>query len=190
MKTLLYSAIAIFLCSAFASAQSKPNDAIARQLRAFNTESAITLTHDNASNMSKVMAVSGNFSDSEAKAADIRAMNFAVGFLYPGQSLDKSPDPILLTFWILAKQNRFGNGHALVVQLDGQTLDLGDSRYVARPRDSMEYLNFNLSRDVLARISAGSNVKFTLGGASFTFSADQLKIISDLLRLSDPAYNK
>src|SRR5687768_10902593 len=118
MKSLLYSALAILLCSAFASAQSKPNDAIARQVKTLGSESTITLSHDHASNMSKLMAVSENFSDSEAKAADVRAMNFAAGFLYSGQSLEKSPDPILLTFWVLSKQNRFGNGHAFVVQVD------------------------------------------------------------------------
>jgi hypothetical protein len=117
-------------------------------------------------------------------------MNFAAGFLYPGQSLERSPDQILVTFWVLAKQNRFGNGHSLVLQLDGQTIDLGDSRYVARPRDNMEYLNFNLSREILARIASGSNVRFTLGGASFTFSGDQTKMLTNLLSLSDTAYTK
>ena len=189
MKTLLCFAVAI-LFAASLNAQSKPNDTVSRQMKTLGAESTITLSHDHASNMSKLMAVSANFSDSEAKAADVRAMNFAAGFLYPGQSLGKSPDPILLTFWVLSKQNRFGNGHALVVQVDGQTLDVGDSRYVARPRDNMEYLNFNLSRDVLARISAGSNVKFTLGGANFTFSSDQLKMLAHLLLLSDTTYDK
>ena len=190
MKTFVYLAVAILFASASANAQQKPNDKIAGQLKALGAESTITLSHDHTSNMSKLMAVSGNFSDSEAKAADVRAMNFAAGFLYAGASLEKSPDPILLTFWVLAKQNRFGNGHALVVQVDGQTLDLGDSRYVARPRDNMEYLNFNLSRDVLERISSGSNVRFTLGGAGFTFSRDQLKMLANLLLLSDTAYDK
>jgi hypothetical protein len=190
MKNLVYAAAAILLASTLTHAQSKQNDVIARQLKSLGAESTITLTHDQASNMSKLMAVSGNFPDAEAKAADVRAMNFAAGFLYPGQSLDKSPDPILLTFWVLAKQNRFGNGHALVVQVDGQTLDIGDSRYVARPRDGMEYLNFDLSRDVLGRIAAGSNVRFTVGGANFTFSSDQLKMIGNLLLLSDTGYNK
>ena len=190
MKPLVYFAVGILLASASINAQSKPNDTVARQLRSLGSDGVITLSHDHGSNMSKLMAVSGNFPDSEAKAADVRAMNFAAGFLYPGQSLDKSPDPILLTFWVLSKHNRFGNGHALVVQVDGETLDLGDSRYVARPRDGMEYLNFNLSRDVLARIAAGSNVRFTLGGANFTFSRDQLKILANLLLLSDAAFDK
>ena len=190
MKTLVCFVAAILLFSAVANGQSKPNDTIARQLKALGAESTITLTHDSASNMSKVMAVSSNFSESEAKAADVRAMNFAAGFLYPGQSLERSPDQILVTFWVLAKQNRFGNGHALVMQLDGQTVDLGDSRYVARPRDGMEYLNFNLSREVLARVASGSNVRFTLGGAGFTFSSDQQKMLANLLLLSDTAYSK
>jgi len=190
MKPHLFIVITILCASVVTDAQSKPNDTIARQLKALGAESSITLTHDNASNISKVMAISGNFSEPEAKAADVKAMNFAAGFLYPGQSLDKSPDPILLTFWVMAKQNRFGNGHALVLEIDGQTLDLGDSRYVARPRENMEYLNFNLSRDVLTRISAGSGVKFALGGANFTFSRDQLKLFADLLLLSDTTNTK
>jgi hypothetical protein len=190
MKIFLYFAVAILLAAASTHSQSKPNDTVSRQLKTLGAESTITLSHDLASNMSKLMAVSGNFSDSEAKAADVRAMNFAAGFLYPGQSLEKSPDPILLTFWVLSKQNRFGNGHALLVQVGDQTLDLGESRYVARPRDGMEYLNFNLSRDVLARISSGSDVRFMLGGASFTFSRDQLKMLANLLLLSDTTYDK
>jgi hypothetical protein len=190
MRSVTFIAIAILFVTASADAQSKPNDAIARQLKTLGAESSITLTHDNGSNMSKLMAVSENFSDAEAKSADVRAMNFAVGFFYPGETLEKSPDPILLTFWVLAKQNRFGNGHALVVQIDGETLDIGDSRYVARPRDNMEYLNFNLTRDVLAKIARGSSVKFTLGGAGFTFSKEQQRMLANLLSLSDPAPDK
>ena len=69
-------------------------------------------------------------------------------------------------------------------------LYLGDSRYVARPRDGMEYLNFYLSREMLARISSHSSVKFTLGGANFTFSKEQLRMIVNLLALSDPGNDK
>jgi hypothetical protein len=189
MKFLTLFAAAICLAASI-NAQSKANDAISQQLKTLGAESTITLTHDHASNMSKLMAVSENFSPTEAKSADVRAMNFALGFYYPGQALEKSPDPILLTFWVMSKQNRFGNGHALVVEIDGQTLDLGDSRYVARPRDGMEYLNFNLSRDVLTRISTGSIVKFTLGGANFSFSKEQQKMLANLILLSETANNK
>jgi len=190
MKTFICLAAMVLSAAVFTNAQSKPNDAIARQLKSLGAESTITLSHDAGSNMSKLMAVSENFSDADAKAADVRAMNFAAGFFFAGSSLDKAPDPILLTFWVLSKQNRFGNGHALAVELDGETLYLGDSRYAAHPRDGMEYLNFNLSREMLARIASHSSVKFTLGGASFTFTKQQLQMLSNLLALSDPANNK
>lgn len=54
----------------------------------------------------------------------------------------------------------------------------------------MEYLNFYLSREVLAKIASNSNVRFKLGNAEFKFTNDQLHMMANLMILSDPASKK
>lgn len=178
--------MAIALLSVSYSAQSKSNAEIERQLRSLGAGKNITLTFDAGSNMTKVMAVSENFFDADASRAKVSAMSFATGFYFPGQALERAPEPILLTFWVLSKKPQFGEDHTMTVFVAGETLEVGDSRYVARARDGMEYLNFNLSRDVLSKIAESSNARFRLGKADFKFTSEQLRMIANLMLLSDP----
>ncbi|MGH9946092.1 MAG: hypothetical protein ACRD6X_02725 [Pyrinomonadaceae bacterium] len=188
MKFILSVAIAIIFVGVPAFSQSKSNVEIRQQMRALRAENNITLSHDAASNMSKLMAVSENFTESDARKADIQAMNFAAGFFYAGDSLEHKPKEIQLTFWVLSKKPRFGTAHSFRVFLPDEILDLGDSRYVARTRDNMEYLNFNISREDLSKIASNSNVRFELGRETFTFTKDQLQMLANLLLLSDAAH--
>ena len=70
------------------SGQSKPNDAIARQIKALNCAKTVTLSYDQGSNVSKLMAVTDNFKG--AGRVGVQAMNFAVGFMYSGKELTKA----------------------------------------------------------------------------------------------------
>ena len=107
-------------------------------------------------------------------------MNFAAGVIYPGAGLDRSPEPILLTFWVLSGKPRFGEDHTFNVLTSGETVQLGEARYVARARDGMEYLNFNLTRAQLKQIASESKLRFLLGGKEFTFTPSQIKLLADL----------
>jgi hypothetical protein len=51
----------------------------------------------------------------------------------------------------------------------------------------MEYLNFQVSRENLKKLAGLANAKFKLGTAEFQFSAAQMKLLADLLKLSDPS---
>jgi hypothetical protein len=186
MKTLSLAVLAVVFLSLNLNAQTKTNTDIEQQMRTLGAEKNIELTFDSGSNMSKLMAVSENFSDAEVSRANVRAMNFAIGFFYPGQTLERAPDPILLTFWVLSKKPQFGADHFMTLFIADETIEIGDSRYVARARDNMEYLNFNLSRDVLMKIAKNSNVRFRLGTAEFKFTSGQLRMIANLMLLSDP----
>jgi hypothetical protein len=84
MKYLLV--LTILVLSVTVSAQEKTNDEISRQIRLLGVDH-VTLTFDQASNTTKIMAVSENFSDSDASAAGVQAMNFAMAFFYQGSSL-------------------------------------------------------------------------------------------------------
>jgi len=187
MKTPLFAVVAATLLAVAIQAQTRSNADIGRQMKALGADKNITLTFDAASNMTKLMAVAENFSDADASRANARAMNFATGFFYPGQILERSPDPILLTFWVLSKKPQFGGNHSMTLLLADETIEIGDSRYVARARDGMEYLNFNLSREILTKIAANSTVRFRLGNAEFKFTNGQLRMLANLMMLSDPA---
>ena len=185
MKRFLLLAVALLSLPVLSNAQSKPNNAIIQQIRLLKAEETLELSFDQNSNTSKLMAVSENFSSREAKRVGILAMNFAVGFHYAGSGLSKSPDPILLTFWVLTKTPRFGENHSLTVVTGDEMLVLGNARYVAKTRQDMEYLNFEISRTDLAKIAGQTDVRFKLGTAEFRFTPRQLKLFADLLAVSE-----
>lgn len=177
--------LAVLAFSLNLAAQSKSNDAIAGQLRELRAGRSLTLTYDQPSNTSKIMGVADNFANTEADEAGIQAMNFAIGFYYSGDSLTKSPDPMMLTFWVLSKKPRYTVEHDLTIFGDQEIMTLGTARYVSKPRMNMEYLNFEISRENLAKIAGRTNVKFRLGDAEFTFTRSQLKLLADILIVSE-----
>jgi hypothetical protein len=184
MKILIVLSSVLLFSVSFA-AQTKTNDAIAGQLREIRASRSLTLTYDQPSNTSKVMGVADNFASGEADDAGIQAMNFAIGFYYPGDSLKRSPDPIMLTFWVLSKKPRFTVEHDLTIFGDQDIMTLGTARYVSKPRTNMEYLNFEISREDLTKIAGRTEVKFRLGDAEFTFTRSQLKLLADMLIVSE-----
>jgi hypothetical protein len=179
-----FSLLVLLILPLTAFAQEKTNEDINRQIRQLGVDK-ITLTFDQPSNMSKVMAVSENFSNRDADAAGVQAINFAMGFFYPGTSLKRSPETIHFSFWVLTKKPRFAEAHHLTVDLDGRTLDLGDARYAAKPRQNLEYLNFELKRSDLAAIGLSSKATFRFGTTSFSSTASQLKLIKATAELAD-----
>ena len=172
-------AISLILFASAGQAQTKTNAAIQQQLKTLGSEQ-IAVNFDQNSKVTTIKAVAENFSNDEAKRAGVKAMNFAVGVIFPGDGLDRSPDRYMLSFWVLSGKPRFGEDHSFNVFLGDETLQLGDARYTARARDGMEYLNFNVTRDQLKRIAAESKVYFQLGGKTFNFTPSQLKIFADL----------
>ena len=177
--------IAILCFALNLSAQSKSNDTIAQELRELRAGRSLTLKYDQPSNTSKIMGVADNFASREADDADVQAMNFAIGSYYAGDSLRRSPDPIMLTFWVLSKKPRFNVEHDLTIFGDQEIITLGSARYVSKPRTNMEYLNFEISRENLTKIAGRTNVKFRLGDAEFTFTPSQLKLLADVLIVSE-----
>ena len=187
MRTTIFTAFLLFAAFSAAAGQSRSNESISRQIKTLNAGNAITLTFDPAGNSSKLMAVSENFSASETDAAGIRAMNFAAGIIYAGDSLASPPDTVKLTFWAMTKHPRFADAHRLTVYLPSETLDLGDARYSPKPRTNMEYLNFEIPRQDLEKIAAESSVRFRLGSYDLSFTRSQLRLLADLLVLTDTA---
>ena len=117
--------------------------------------------------------------------AGLQAMNFAMGFFYPGTTLKVSPEYIHFTFWVLSKKPRFAENHKFAADLDGRQIDLGDARYAAKPRENLEYLNFELSRNQLVSIAGAKSVIFRLGPYSFTATPDQRRLVNSVVRIAD-----
>jgi hypothetical protein len=187
MKHLIFLLAALVSLSAVSSAQSgKTNDAINRQIKTLGVDKAITVSFDSGGNASKVMAVTENFSNNEVDRAGIQAMNFAMGFFYPGTALTATPERLHFTFWVLTKKPRFAENHHFSADLDGgRIIDLGEARYSPKPREDMEYLNFEISRTDLAAIAAASNVTFHIGSYTFKLTSAQQKVLHGLIRVSD-----
>lgn len=185
MKKYLLLLLVVLFCAFSLSAQSKSNDAIAKQIKELKADN-ITLTYDEASKMSKIMVIGANFSKEDAKAAGVEAMNFGMAFFYPGKALTAAPEEINFTFWVLTKKPKFAASNHWTAAAGSETLDLGDARYVAKPKENMEYLNFKISRANLEKIAKGSNVKIKLGDAEFKFTPEHVKTFANLLKIINP----
>ena len=178
----------VFICFIIGSSFSavfaqKSNDAIAAQIKSLKADKTITLIYDAPSNTSKLMIRADNFLDSEANKAGIQAMNFGMAFFYTGTVLQTPPETLNLTFWVLTKKPQFATANKWIVKLTPDALDLGDARYAAKPGESMEYLNFKINRTDLAKIAGGTGVKFRLGTADFTFTAEHIAIFKNILAI-------
>ena len=185
MKHLIAFCVALLSMSLTNYAQAVTNDLVQKRILSAHVEDSIALTFD--SGTSKVMAISENFSKEETDRSAILAMNLAIGCIYAGDTITKSPDSFLLTFWVLSKKPRFGANHSLAIALKEEVLVIGSARYNAKPREQMEYLNFEISRSNLTRIAAESDVRFLLGDDKFTFTRRQMKLFADLLVVTEVA---
>lgn len=185
MTKIFFSAIIIALAAIVSFGQAKPNSEIHRQIASLRMEKNLTLDFDKNGNTSRIKAVTDNFPDREAARSGIQAMNFAMGFFYPGDVLRSAPDPIMLTFWVLTKKPRFADAHNLRILFDSESVDLGDARYVSKPRDNMEYLNFEISRANLLRIAQTRDVKLQIGNFDFSLTPEQRIVIAEILHVSE-----
>jgi hypothetical protein len=66
-----------------------------------------------------------------------------------------------------------------------EMLVIGSARYIAKAREQMEYLNFEISRENLARIAGQSELRFMLGDEEFAFTRTQMKLIADMLSITE-----
>ena len=72
----------------------------------------------------------------------------------------------------------------MTVVLPEEMLVIGSGRYVSKPRDEMEYLNFEVSRENLMKIASQTETRFKLGDHDFTFTRSQMKLLADLLTVT------
>ena len=185
MKSTAVVLLCVFVFAITLSAQPISNETMRSRIRSARAEKSIELVFDEAGRTTKLMAVSESFEKNETARAELLAMNFALGCFYPGDTLAKSPETYLFTFWVLTKKPRFGENHTMTAALKNEMLVIGSARYIAKPREQMEYLNFEISREHLTRIAAQSDVQFMLGDETFTFTRGQTKLIADVLSITE-----
>ena len=173
------------VCVFITNAQSLSNETIRERIRSARVDNGITVTLDEAGRTSKLMGISENFSKDESSRSGVLAINFAVGCIYPGESLTKSPETFMFAFWVLSKKPRFSEHHAMSVALRDAVLVIGSARYVAKPSQQIEYLNFEISRENLAKIAVESNVRVHLGDEIFTFTKSQMKLIAAVISVTE-----
>lgn len=185
MKSPILSVAFVVTCLCISASAQLTNETIQSRIRSARSEKNITLTYDAAGGNSKLMAVSENFSRDEAGESGLLAMNFALGIIYGGDALTTSPESFILTFWVMAKKPRFSSNHTMTVALSDEMLVIGSARYAAKPREQMEYLNFEITRENLAKIAGATDVRFMLGDSRFTFTKSQMKLIADIVAITD-----
>ena len=174
----------ILILAGIALSQTKSADVISKQLKTLKADKIYSLTYDKPSNNSKIYGFSENFG--EAKSNNLTFLRFGLAFFFSGNALSAKADSFNLTFQADGKKPVFAASHALKFTIDGETLDLGDARYVNK---DMEYLNFKLTREQLSKIAMGKNISAKIGAIEAKFKPAHIKMFSDLLALSDPATN-
>jgi hypothetical protein len=178
MKTFLVITFAIAL-SASLNAQSKSNSAIEQQLRSSGANA--TVHFDENSTVTTLKGVAENFSDADTKRSGAKAMNFAVGALYAGDKIERSVDPLTLSFWVMSGGKARFSESQMLSAVGAETTDLGSGRYTFR-RDGMEYINFNLSRDQIAKLANATT--WNLGGKQFTPTSPQRRLLRAILAVT------
>ena len=167
-------------------AQTKTNEAIEKQIK--NLRLAQTkLTYNPESNMSKIMVIADDFGSEQDKAAKVQGFSFGMAFFFQGKALTAAPGEINLTFWVKTDKPRFAENHHLTVFAGNETLDLGDARYAAKPNENMEYLNFKISPENLAKIGNAAEAKIKIGNAEFKFLPSHLKVLSGIVKIANPS---
>lgn len=174
MKLILAVIFTLAFCIP-AFSQTLTNTELTRRIKERHAEKSISLTFNAAGNTTTVRGVSESFSSAESKHAGILAMNFAVGFYFPGSELAHPPDKLLLSFWVLTKKPRFRESNAL----NAGSAAFGTARYAYKDRMDMEYLNFELRPDDIAVVAAAGKIK--IGSENFTLTAEQKDLLADIL---------
>ncbi len=174
---LILAVIFTLIFSITAFSQTLTNAELTRRIKERHAEKNISLTFNAAGNTTTVRGVSENFPSAESKHAGILAMNFAVGFYFPGSELTHPPDKLLLSFWVLTKKPRFGESNAL----NAGAASFGNARYAYKDRMDMEYLNFELRPEELSKMAAVGKIK--IGSENFTLTLEQRGLLADILAI-------
>lgn len=187
-KKLFPALVLILILTAAAFPQSKSNDRIERQIKALKVEKIVELSYNEAGGTSKIFARGEDFGRDADKRAAVENFSFGTAFFYAGKTLNDAPAEINLTFWVQTKKPRFAEAHHLTVVLaGGEIIDLGEARYVSKPNEKMEYLNFRIPREIFAKIARSTGARIKIGAAEFAFTAEHLKIFDALTKISDPS---
>jgi len=186
-KKLFLLPILILTFAAFAFAQTKTNDVIEKQIKTLKVEKNVTVSYDETGGTSEIFVIGKDFGREQDNRAGLNGFSFGMAFFYAGKILNAAPDTINLTFWAQTKKPRFAEAHNLTIFAGGETLDLGDARYVSRQAEKTEYLNFKISRENLIKIAKADSAKLKIGKAEFQFTPEHLRIFAALVKISDPA---
>ncbi len=187
LKKLFYVSLFSLILTTFTFAQSKTNEQIAAQIKRLNASKSIELIYNQAGGNTKIFARGEDFGREADKRAQVESFSFGAAFFYAGKALSAAPREINLTFWVVTKKPRFAEAHHLTVFAGGETLDLGEARYVSKPKENMEYLNFVFPREVFAKIAKSPDARMKIGNNDFKFTAEHLKTFDALAKISDPS---
>ena len=182
-KNLFLLPVLILTCSVFAFAQTKSNDAVAKQIKALKVEKTIVLSYDEQGGTSKIFVRGEDFGHEQDRRAGLDSFSFGMAFFYPGKTLNVVPETINLTFWAQSKKPKFAASHNLIINADGETFDLGDARYIFRQSEKTEYLNFKISRRDLIKIAKSTTAKLKIGNADFQFTPEHLRNFAALVEI-------
>jgi hypothetical protein len=185
MKQILSIIVIIVFLSVFAMAQTKSNEQILSQMKTLSVGKNIQLEFDKGSNYSKLLILSNELTNEQAKKNGLSSLTFGMMYGFNGKELTFTPNAFVLTFWAKGKNAKFAEAHNWTVNVDGEMLDLGDARYARRNSDDREFLNFSITRENLTKIAQAQNVSFSLGNFQLKFTAEQLKQFGNFVSLSD-----
>lgn len=185
MKTLLFHLVFLTAAGMPVFTQGKSADQLREKAKMDGFNQTIAVDYEAESNTTRIRGVGENFSQSEARQAGVRAINFAAGVIAAGNGLSKSASEFLFSFWILSEKPQFADSDSVEFVAGNERFKAKGFRYAARPRDKMEYSNLTLSRSELEKIATTDAAIAWIGHKSFTFTAKQLRLFRELLEITE-----
>lgn len=187
MKKVFLTAAIVLAAAVLAAAQAKTNEQIEKQIKSLKADKNINLSYNSDGGTSKIFAVGEDFGKVQDERAGLRNFNFGMAFFYAGKSLTAAPETINWTFWVYySKKPRFVDAHNVTISAGGETLDLGDARYVVKMNEGREFLNFVVPRQTLVKIAQAADVKMKIGTAEFAFTPEQIRTLANVVKIADP----
>ena len=187
MRRISLILLVILAAAVFASAQTKTVDTIKSQIKSLNAEKAMEANYLKDSNLTKVTAFYPDFGKDQDSANNLSAFNFGMAYFFVGTSTTAPPDSFTTTFWAEGRKSTFAQSNALTIIVDGETLDLGNSRYARKSGDPREFLNYVVPRQDVEKIVKGRDVQLKIGATQFKFKPEQMALFKNLLAVSNPA---
>ncbi len=109
--TFFFILFSVLILSQNNSAQTKSNQQITAQMKNLNAGKNVLLEYDKSSDYSKLLLLSKEIADEQAKKNGLSSLTFGMMYGYNGREMTFTPDVFIITFWAKGNKTNFAQSH-------------------------------------------------------------------------------